>query len=219
MPKERFNEEKKGIAVRIQELIAQGESIMQMMEVWAVQGLDRRARRTARWDGRKSAGWRRRRRRRWTSTEQNARSWTMTIWNSARSISTTKKTTLSCPWRSWFSAFSPSSSPSCGCSSWSSTSSPSNSLASRSSPSSTRCSSVWTTTSRSWPPFWCECVPAVTRSCSSSRCISCSARSTADSASVCACSSWTCTKWSRTTRWSRRSCSTEGFSFSSRSIV
>lgn len=56
MPKERFNEEKKGIAVRIQELIAQGESITQMMEVWAVQGLDRRARRTARWDGRKSAG-------------------------------------------------------------------------------------------------------------------------------------------------------------------
>ena len=35
MPKERFNEEKKGIAVRIQQLIAQGESITQMMEVWA----------------------------------------------------------------------------------------------------------------------------------------------------------------------------------------
>lgn len=55
MPKERFNEEKKGIAVRIQQLIAQGESITQMMEVWARPGLDRRARRTARWDGRKSA--------------------------------------------------------------------------------------------------------------------------------------------------------------------
>lgn len=55
MPKERFNEEKKGIAVRIQQLIAQGESITQMMEVWAMQGLDRRARRTARWDGRRSA--------------------------------------------------------------------------------------------------------------------------------------------------------------------
>ena len=36
MPKERFNEEKKGIAVRIQQLIAQGESITQMMEVWAM---------------------------------------------------------------------------------------------------------------------------------------------------------------------------------------
>ena len=33
MPKEKFNEEKKMIAVRIQGLIAQGESITQMMDV------------------------------------------------------------------------------------------------------------------------------------------------------------------------------------------
>ena len=33
MPKEKFNEEKKEIGIRIQGLIAQGESITQMMEV------------------------------------------------------------------------------------------------------------------------------------------------------------------------------------------
>ena len=33
MPKDRFNEEKKQIGVRIQALISQGESISQMMEV------------------------------------------------------------------------------------------------------------------------------------------------------------------------------------------
>ena len=32
MPKEKFNEEKRKIAVRIQNLIAQGESITQMMD-------------------------------------------------------------------------------------------------------------------------------------------------------------------------------------------
>ena len=35
MPKEKFNEEKRKIAVRIQNLIAQGESITQMMDVSA----------------------------------------------------------------------------------------------------------------------------------------------------------------------------------------
>ena len=56
MPKERFDEEKKGIAVRIQQLIAQGESITQMMEVSLRPWVDRRARRTARWGGRRSGG-------------------------------------------------------------------------------------------------------------------------------------------------------------------
>ena len=47
MPKERFEQEKKGIAVRIQQLIAEGESITKMMEV--VQRFDfyRRERREA----------------------------------------------------------------------------------------------------------------------------------------------------------------------------
>lgn len=55
MPKERFNEEKKGIAVRIQQLIAEGESITQMMEVGrARQADDNRAQRTVLWDGRRS---------------------------------------------------------------------------------------------------------------------------------------------------------------------
>lgn len=55
MPKERFNEEKKGIAVRIQQLIAEGESITQMMEVGrARQADDNRAQRTVLWDGRRN---------------------------------------------------------------------------------------------------------------------------------------------------------------------
>lgn len=36
MPKERFNEEKQKIGVRIQALIAQGESITKMMDVHAI---------------------------------------------------------------------------------------------------------------------------------------------------------------------------------------
>ena len=47
MPKERFEQEKKGIAVRIQQLIAEGESITKMMEVVQRVGFYRRERREA----------------------------------------------------------------------------------------------------------------------------------------------------------------------------